>query len=264
MNMKSCRDFENLLTLFAGGELEVEQTAQVTAHLETCMACREKVAAYKKLTSHLSTLGSPALPDNLFENFYVGVREKITADMQARSRALGLVALLRALHRHRHLAWMAVALVVMIAGSALLWTQRFQPTSQSHPSLTQLLEKREWDGLYHAMRKNETKLRLLDEPVSAKLLQTALTELVIAQKKDHKLREGLERILMSMPITQGRIPKLGRSVQLLGKITAEGYQSAMTVRPVQSDPEALLQSLLQTGTSETVTLRELLLKTRFL
>jgi Putative zinc-finger len=264
MNMKFCRDFESLLSLFAGDELEVEQTAQVAAHLETCVACREKVAAYKKLASHLSAMSSPVLPDNLFDDFYAGVREKISTGVQVRSRALGLVALLHTLHRHRRLAWMALALVVVITGSALLWTQRFQPASQSNLSLAQLLEKREWGGLYQAMRKNETRLRFLDEPVPAKLLQTALTELVIAQRKDRKLREGLERILMSMPIKPGSISRFGRSAQLLGKITATGYQSAMTARPVQSDPEVLLQNLLQIGTAKTVTLRELLLKTRLL
>lgn len=261
--MKSCRDFENLLSLFAGGELEVEQAAQVAAHLETCAACQEKVSAYKQLASHLSAMGSPALPDILFENFYFGVKEKIAADVQARSRVLGLFALLHALHRHRRLAWMALALVVMIAASTLLWTQRFQPTSQSHHSLTQLLEKREWASLYHAMRNSETKLRLLDEPVSAKLLQTALTELVVAQRKDRKMREGLERILMSMPIPQGRISRLGRSPQILGKITAMGYESALVKRPIRSNPEALLHTLLKTNTNETVTIRELLLKTSF-
>jgi hypothetical protein len=263
MNMKSCRDFENLLSLFAGGELEAEQTAQVAAHLETCAACRQKVSAYKQLTSHLSEMDSPALPDKLFKDFYDGVREKIAADARARSRTLGLVALLHVLHRHRRLAWVASAFVVVIIGSALLLTQRFQPISQSPNSLTQLLEKREWGGLYHAMRNNEMKLRFLDEPVSAKLLQTALTELVVEQRKDRKLREGLERILPGLPIPQGRISRLGRSARILGKITAVGYESAMASRRIRSNPEVLLQTLLKTNMNETVTIRELLLKTSF-
>lgn len=262
--MKSCRDFESLLSLFAGGELEAEQTAQVAAHVETCAACRQKVSTYKQLASHLAAMGHPIIPDILFENFYDGVREKITADIQTRSRALGLVALLHALHRHRRLAGMALAFVVVIAGSTLLWTKRFQATSQSHHSLTQLLEQREWNDLYYAMRKNETKLRLLDEPVPVKLLQTALTELVVAQRKDRKLREGFERILTSLPISPGKISKRVRSPQILGKITAAGYQSSLMTGPAQSDPALLLQNLLQTGAGETVTLRELFLKTRFL
>lgn len=262
--MKPCRDFESQISLFAGGELEAGQTAQVAAHLETCTACRKKVSAYKQMASHLSALGSPNLPDNLLENFYVGVKEKIAADAQVRSRAVGLVTSLHALHRHRRLAWMALALVVIISGSTLLWTQRFQPTSQSPNSLTQLLETREWAGLYYALRDSESKLRLLDEPVPAKLLQTALTELVIAQRKDRKIREGLERILMSLPIKPGKASRLGRSTQLVGKITAAGYHSAIAAGPAQSNPEALLQNLLQVDADETVTLRELLLKTRFL
>jgi hypothetical protein len=158
---------------------------------------------------------------------------------------------------------MALALVVMITGSTLLWTQRFQPASQSHHSLTLLLETREWAGLYYALRTNESKLRLLDEPVSAKLLQTALAELVIAQRKDRRMREGLEQILASLPIPQGRISRLGRSPQILGKITAMGYESALVKRPIRSNPEALLHTLLKTNTNETVTIRELLLKTSF-
>ena len=264
MNIKPCRDFESLLSLFAGGELEIEQTAQVAAHLETCAACGQKVSAYKQLASQLSLMGSPALPDRLFNDFYAGVREKISTDAQTRSRVLGLVALLHALHRRQHLAWGALAFVVILCGSVLLWTQRFQPASQSNRSLTQLLEKREWAGLYYALRNSESKLRLLDEPVPAKLLRTALTELVIAQRKDRKLREGLDRVLMSMPMPPGKISRFNRSAQLLGKITAAGYQAAMTTSLAQNNPERLLQNLLKASTNETVTLRELLFKTRLL
>jgi hypothetical protein len=113
------------------------------------------------------------------------------------------------------------------------------------------------------MRNNEMKLRFLDEPVSAKLLQTALTELVVEQRKDRKLREGLERILPGLPIPQGRISRLGRSARILGKITAVGYESAMASRRIRSNPEVLLQTLLKTNMNETVTIRELLLKTSF-
>lgn len=262
--MKACQNLENLLSLFAAGELETEQTAQVAAHLETCAACRQQVAAYKILVSHFSAMRSPALPDTLFDDFYEGVREKIAADAQARSRALGLVAFLHALHRHQRLAWATLALIVMITGSALLLTQRFQPAPQPRSSLAQLLEKREWAGLYYAMRNRESKLRLLDEPVSTKLLQTALAELVVAQRNDRKLHEGLERILLSLPIPPGGVSRLGRSAQILGKITTAGYQSAMTARPLPANPEALLQTLQKASSNETATIRELLLKTRLL
>jgi hypothetical protein len=111
------------------------------------------------------------------------------------------------------------------------------------------------------MRDRESRRMLLDEPVPAKLLKDALTELIVVQSKNQKVREGLERILASMATLQGRTLGLGGSAQVLGKITATGYESARRTRHIQRNPKALLQILLHVGENQTVTIREILLKT---
>ncbi|MGH7595767.1 MAG: anti-sigma factor family protein [bacterium] len=258
--MKSCRDFESLLSLFAGNELEVEQSAQIVAHLERCAACRQKVSAYKQLASHLSEMDSPALPDKLFEGFYEGVVDKIAASSKAQSRWLGLVAIMHAYFRRRRLAFAVAALFIMIIVPILL-TQRFRTPSQSRTALMQLLEERNWPGLYSAILDRETGGRLLNEPVPVELLRAALIELVQAQSQDRFVRAGLARILAKVKTRGGTPLGLGRSAQILGKVTVNGFELATRKNRIVWNPEASLQILLRSNAGQTMTIQELLLQT---
>jgi hypothetical protein len=258
--MKSCRNFENLLSLFICGELEGEQTAQVAAHLETCAACRQKVNEYKKLASHLSAMGAPAVPDNLFEGFYQGVQDKIAAGSKAQSRLLALVAILLAYYRRRRFAF-AVAVLIAIITVPLLLTQRLRAPSPSRTVLIRMLEERDWPALYAAIIDRETGSSLLNEPVPVELLRGALMELVQTQGRDRLVRAGLTRVLANVKTREGRPLGLGRSAQILGKATAKGFELATRKNCIVWNPESSLQILLRSGASQTMTIRELLLKT---
>jgi hypothetical protein len=263
MSMKPCRDFESLLSLFAGGELEVEQTAQVAqvaSHLETCAACREKVAAYKQLASHLSTIDSVSLPDKLFEGFYEGVVDKIAAGNKAQSRLLGVVAIVHAYFRRRRFAFAVATLAIMITVPVLL-TQYFRSTPQPRTALIQLLEERDWPALCYAMLDRESGHRLLDEPVPIELLHAALVEFVRMQSQDRLVRAGLARILGKVKTSEDASLGLCRSAQILGKITVKGFELTTRKNRVVWNPEASLQVLLRRGANQTMTIRELLLKT---
>jgi hypothetical protein len=260
MTMKSCRDFESLLSLFAGGELEAGQAAQIAAHLETCAACRQKAVAYKQLASHLSTMGSPALPDNLFNDFYDGVREKIAANAQVRNRMFELLAVIHALHRRRRFALAAAAVVILITVPILL-TQRFRTPPQPRTALIQLLEERDWPALYSAILDRETGSSLLNEPVPVGLLRSALIELVQVQSQDRLVRAGLAQVLATVKTREDTPLGLGRSAQILGKVTVKGFELTTRKNRIAWNPEKSLQILLRSGAGQTMTIRELLLKT---
>ena len=260
MNMKSCRDFENLLSLLTGDELEVEQTARLAAHLERCAVCRQKVVAYKQMANHLAAMDAPALPEILFADFYAGVREKIATDVQVKSRMLGLAAVIYALHRRWRFALAAVAFLMM-AVAAVLLTHRFWSTPQPSYTLARLLEDRNWEGLYHALQTSASRRVLLDEPVPAELLKSAIIELIEARDGNRKVREGLERILTQVTAQVGRHPRLGGSAQVLGKITAAGYEPVTSRHDMGWRSETVLQKFLQLGANGTVTIREMILRT---
>jgi hypothetical protein len=260
MNMKSCQDFESLLSLFAGGELEAEQAARVNAHLETCTECRQKVAAYERLTKHLAVIKPAALPANFFDDFHGGVLEKIAAGTQARNRMFELFAVIHALYRRRRFAFAVAAFIIMITVPVLL-TQRFRSLPQSRTDLIQLLEKRNWPALYSAILNRETGGSLLNEPVPVELLKSALIELVQAQSQDRLVRAGLAQVLATVKTREDTPLGLGRSAQILGKVTAKGYELTTRKNRVVWNPETSLQILLRSGGSQTMTIRELLLKT---
>ncbi len=258
--MTACRNFEELLSLYANAELEPGQAETVAAHLEECSACRQKVIAYKQMAVHLRTLEAPALPAQLFENFYDGVREKIATGAQMRSRALGLMVLLHALHRHRRLAFAVAVLIVMITLPFLL-TQRLHTPPPSRTVLIQLLEARDWPALYSAMLDRESGSSLLNEPVPVKLLHAALVELVQVQSQDRLVRTGLARVLASVKTPENAPLGLRRSVQILGKATNKGFELTAPKNRVAWNPEASLQVLLRRSAEQTMTIQELLLQT---
>ena len=52
----SCEQFENLLPLYAEGELDQEERCGVDEHVASCGACRESLAFYQELETSLASL----------------------------------------------------------------------------------------------------------------------------------------------------------------------------------------------------------------
>jgi anti-sigma factor RsiW len=258
--MTACRNLETLLSLYANAELKSGQAEAVAAHLETCSDCRQKVVAYKQMATHLKTLEAPVLPARLFDDFYGGVREKIATNAQARSRALGLLALLHALRCRRRLAFAVAALIAVITVPLLLVNRFFTPP-HSRSVLIQLLEERNWPALYSAMLDREKGSSLLNEPVPVELLRAALAELAQAKSQDRLVRAGLVRVLANFKTPEDTPLGLGRSAQILGKVTIKGFELTNRKNRIAWNPEASLQVLLRSSANQTMTIQELLLKT---
>ncbi len=258
--MTTCRNLENLLSLYANAELEAGQAAAIAAHLEICSACRQKVAAYKQMAAQLKTLEAPALPSSLFTDFHKGVLDKIAASSKAQSRLLGLLAIVHAHFRRRRFA-LAVAAFVMMITIPMLLTQRFRTPPQSRTALIQMLEERNWPALYSAILDRETGSRFLHEPVPVELLRAVLIELIQVQSRDRLVRAGLTRILAAVKTREDAPLVLNRPAQILGKVTAKGFELPTRRNRIAWNPEASLEILLQSGAGQTMTIQELLLRT---
>jgi RNA polymerase sigma factor (sigma-70 family) len=203
---------------------------------------------------------APVLPARLFDDFYGGVREKIATNAQARSRALGLLALLHALRCRRRLAFAVAALIAVITVPLLLVNRFFTPP-HSRSVLIQLLEERNWPALYSAMLDRERGSSLLNEPVPVELLRAALAELAQAKSQDRLVRAGLVRVLANFKTPEDTPLGLGRSAQILGKATIKGFELTNRKNRIAWNPEASLQVLLRSSANQTMTIQELLLKT---
>ncbi|MCG3119190.1 MAG: hypothetical protein ALAOOOJD_01535 [bacterium] len=258
-----CHDFAALLSLFAAGELTAKQSASVAAHLSACAACRQKVAAYEQLSAHLTKLAPPTLPEGFFDDFHAGVKKKIASvegAQQQQQQMAGWLVMVHALYRRRRLAIAIVTLLLLLSiPTWLTHDRRFMAPPPSN--LTQLLEQRDWMGLYYAMRNSELRTSLLNEPVPVQLLHTALAELLKAQHQDPKIRLGLQQVLAKIKTREGISLGLGRSAQILGAITATGYATAIPSRQIVWNPEMSLLALTQVDANKTMTIHQLLLTT---
>jgi len=256
--MKTCRDFESLLSLFSNNELAAEPRAAVASHLVNCAACRQKIEDYHELKKYLFKLPTPELPENLFADFHQGVLDKIARSKAIQNQRLGFFAIVYALYRRQRFIIAVTTLLMLIALPTWLAHHR---NSRSAPrsSLTQLLERRDWTGLYYAMLDGNSRIRLLNEPVPAQLLNAALAELIKTQRDDKKIRLGLQQILSKIKTREGNVLSLRRSVQILGRISATGYEPAPRSKQSIWNPENSLLVLQRIDQNKAVTINTLLL-----
>jgi len=255
--MKTCQDFEALLSLFSNNELAAESRAAVASHLVNCAACRQKIEDYHELKKYLFKLPTPALPENLFADFHQGVLEKISRSGATPKQRLGLIAVLYALYRRQRFVIAVATLIMLIAVPAWL-THSLRTPSQPRPNLAQLLEKRDWKDLYYALLKNETRNQLLDQPVPVHLLHNALVELA-AQGKDRNMRTGLQRALARLKTRDGVSLGWAPSIQILGKVTPTGFETTRRSNRPTWRPETSAKALHRYDANALMTLRQLLL-----
>ena len=61
----SCDNFEEKISAFVDRELNEVETAEVSAHLETCAGCRGEVRLLEKMKSAARGISGPPMPDSL-------------------------------------------------------------------------------------------------------------------------------------------------------------------------------------------------------
>lgn len=254
--MIDCQNFEPLLSLFSNNELNVEQQEAVAVHLANCVTCQLKVDGYKQITTQLSGLKTPVLSERLFTDFQQGVLEKIAHSSRPPVQAFGFIATIYAFYRRQRLVVAMAALIMIIALPRLL-TRYFHSALPESTTLTQLLEKRDWVSLYYTMLNSDLRAKLLNEPVPVNLLHAALKELASIQRGNPKLRAGLQQVLMRIKTREGNSFRLSRSIQILGKINATGFEPAKPPTGIVWNLDNILLILAQTEGNTTVTLGRL-------
>jgi hypothetical protein len=129
----NCKRAEELIPLYAGGDIERRAAAEVESHLTTCIGCAELAAEYEASLKWLSG-ASPELDQALLADVKRGVmRELQTANsrpgwFEAMSAALG-----RALSRPA----VAAALLLIVFGVLTFWLYLAKPASPAPIELTE-------------------------------------------------------------------------------------------------------------------------------
>lgn len=133
MNDTPHQEMQDLLAAYALGSLEADETARVAAHLETCPACREELAAYEAVTDMLATAvplttPPPALKTRLMARTQTAVVPQPTRRQSIKENW----------QRWRSTYWRpALALVVLVlAVTALVIWQQNRPATPAQFTLT--------------------------------------------------------------------------------------------------------------------------------
>ncbi|NUO82929.1 zf-HC2 domain-containing protein, partial [candidate division KSB1 bacterium] len=160
--MKTCREFEALLSSYAKEELNVIQSGRVAAHIARCAHCRREVETYRRLAEQMRNLPAPILPEQALQEFSRAVSARIAQPRTAsRSRAFALLS--PSLPPQWRYGWVAVATLALVLVLGILYAP-FERTGKPTALLAPLLQARAWDKLYYGLVQKETRKLLLHEP----------------------------------------------------------------------------------------------------
>ena len=105
----NCKQVNELLPLYAGGDLEEKRELQVAAHVESCADCAFAASEYRETRQMLKEFAPPAFS----EGVYAGIRQHVWREIESETSAPTWSHTVAGLFRPR-LAW-AVAGVLLIA-----------------------------------------------------------------------------------------------------------------------------------------------------
>jgi len=122
----NCKQTEELLPLYAGGDLEEKRAGRVSAHLQSCAACNGVVQEYREARQ----LAQQFTPPVFSEATYAGIRERVLHEIQTEATAPRVSDLLASLFRPR-LRWAYAAALLAVSVSAIYFiASRRSPENQ--------------------------------------------------------------------------------------------------------------------------------------
>lgn len=255
--MNSCREFEPWLSLYANAELEAGQAGALEKHLAGCANCRREVASYQQLSQQMAQLQPPAIPENVFSDFHAGVAGKITRGESWRMRVVALIAVIASFYSRRRTVVWTVFVGLILAG--VFTTNYFErATAPVRPTLAELLQNRDWPGLYYELSSPLARATRLHEPVPAGLLLAVLHELREAAGQDRRLRAGLEQILSQVPSLKHKATGGAQSANRIGVIAADGVRILKRNNSSSAGMAPVERSLSQIPPHKEITLNELI------
>lgn len=75
-----CDKFSELITLYVGGELTLQEVALVENHIYSCKPCAEEVEEYRAISNKLAMLKEEPRPDGFWEDMWFGIKEGIARE----------------------------------------------------------------------------------------------------------------------------------------------------------------------------------------
>ena len=107
----NCKQAEEVLPLYAGGELEDKRATMVSEHVQTCAACARVADEYRE-SVHLTEQFAPPVFD---ESFYAGIRQHVLREIETEAMRPAWSQTIASFFRPR-LTW-AIAGMLLIAVS---------------------------------------------------------------------------------------------------------------------------------------------------
>jgi anti-sigma factor RsiW len=109
----NCQQIQNLMPLYAGGDLEASRARIVAAHVQSCETCSVAARDYRETRQLLQTF----VPPTFTEDFYAEMRQSVWQNIEKKSTSPAFSNIVSDLFRPR-LAW-AVATTLLIALSVV-------------------------------------------------------------------------------------------------------------------------------------------------
>jgi hypothetical protein len=250
-----CSKVEDMLPLFAGGELQDSRQREVEEHLTRCDKCRRVLSQYENLLEASRSVPPVELPD--------AVQQSLIQEIMDRSREMQGAepshhhrnsSKQRFPFRYRLVGATAVTAVALIAVVIAISTHFIGGTHG--PGLEYYLLRSDLKGLSEALKNDESRNRLLDESVSVDLLIQTVEQI---QKPRTLHRHVEQHIARSLQAIKADLPA-GFARQ-----TSRGSQTARSLAACADigDERVRLETILHTlrclrRSGDRISLREIL------
>lgn len=109
----NCQQVQNLMPLYAGGDLEASRARIVAAHVQSCETCSAAAREYRETRQLLQKF----VPPTFTEDFYAEMRQSVWQNIEKKPTSPAFSTIISDLFRPR-LAW-AVATTLLIALSVV-------------------------------------------------------------------------------------------------------------------------------------------------
>jgi anti-sigma factor RsiW len=143
----NCSEVRKLIPLFAGGDLEPDESGRIEEHLASCKECSSFLDAFRADRELLGSLREKGPGPPVFGEFWSGLRRKLEPEVRRhRNRVFA----------HRVLRAVTAAAVLLIVVTFLVSFEEESPVRPPQPSKVELM------GTLHEMVEPEKKQQGLE------------------------------------------------------------------------------------------------------
>lgn len=158
-----CEDVNSNLSKLPKGELTYEKRQVILDHLQSCKECNEEYQQYLRMFYLIDKQPKITIPANILESFSKEVAEKIEEKEPN-------------IFQFRRFVWyVAAAILLVILALNPFWQTENQNKNLRDVSITELIEKEDWETVIQKFSKNE----LPEELISISLLLSKLSDIDI-------------------------------------------------------------------------------------